>query len=132
MTVFERLKSMSSDELQTFILTVYKWGHINERCGTGDEHYYKRLMSYDSHHIDDIIRDYDLYATHLYKIKVTKCGSTGYHYVHTRFFGVDDAVEYIHKVHRVRDPFSGQALSIVKVTDRVYMHCDTIFTIEED
>ena len=132
MTVFERIKTMSSDELQQFILTVYQWGHVNERCGTGDEHYYKRLMSKDEHHIDDIMLDYERYARNLYKIKVTKRGGTGWRYVHTRFFGVDDAVEYIHNLPKNYCPFSGMPLGVIKVTDRIYMHDDTIFTIEEE
>ena len=131
MTVFERLKSMTADELQSFILTIYQWGHANERCGTNDSFYYKHLMSYDQSCIDDIINDYDKYGKHLHKLKVSDHDGSNSRYLSTRFFSVEDADEYIRdKVHGY-DSY-GMPIHAVRITTHTYEFGSKILTIEEE
>ena len=129
MTVFERIKSMTEEELGQFILTIYKWGHTNERCDLNDEPYYKHLMTYDHNVIDDIVRDYDEYGKNPYKIKVANPDGSDARYIRTQFYTIADATDYIRTKCRFRDD-NGYLHTAVRVNQSMYTHGTKVLTIE--
>lgn len=93
MTVFDRIKSMSKDELQHLIYYIYMWGHINEQCGVDDEYFYEYLLDLPARHCDNIINALD--HLQLYQICEICVDGGSSCYFDTKFFSVEDASRYL-------------------------------------
>ena len=117
MTVFDRIKSMSKDELQQLIHYIYKWGHINEQCGVDDECFYEHLLNLPDRHIDNIIDAMD--NLQLYQVREVYINGGVPRYLGCKFFSVDDATQ--HLTRYVKD--------IIKVDDITYATSTTIYKI---
>ena len=117
MTVFNRIQSMNKDELQHLIHYIYKWGHINEQCGVDDECFYEHLLDLPARHCDNIIDALDNLQLHQIR-EVFIHGGTP-HYLGMKFFGVNDATQYLTK--HIKD--------ITKVDDTTYATPVAIYKI---
>ena len=94
MTVFDRIKSMTKNELAEFISAVYAWGHINEKCDVDDECFYEHLLDMPCRMAKEIVDA--LSELHLCKIRIISNGKEP-EYMNTMFFSTDDALHYIYK-----------------------------------
>lgn len=117
MTVFDRIKTMSKDELQKLIHYIYLWGHTNEQCGVDDEYFYEHLLALDAHHVDNVINALD--NLQLYHIRVYSFDGEPPIYLNTKFFGVDDASRYLTK----------NIKHIVKTDDTTYATPTNVYRI---
>ena len=117
MTVFDHIKSMTKDELQHLIHYIYLWGHINEQCGVDDECFYEHLLDLPARHCDNIIDALD--NLQLYNIRVNSFDAQPPIYLSTKFFGVDDAGQYLIK----------HINHIVKVDDTTYATTTNVYRI---
>lgn len=117
MTVFDRIKSMTKDELQQFIYYIYLWGHTNEQCGVDDECFYKHLLNLPARHCDNIIDALD--NLKLYNIRIYSFDGKPPMYVDNKFFSVDDAQQHLarHIKH------------ITKVDDTTYATTTNVYRI---
>jgi hypothetical protein len=125
MTVFDRIKTMSKDELQKLILSIYTWGAINERCNSHNKHYYEHLLDLDASCVDDIINMLD--TLELYEVKAftllerTPQPKDYYPITSTKFFSVDDAAQFIIKygpkdsLHKVDELTYESFLNLFKI-----------------
>ena len=95
MTVFDRIRTMSKDELQHLIYYIYLWGHTNEQCGVDDECFYENLLDLPARHVDNIINALD--ELQLYNIRIHSFDGKPPVYLNFKFFGVDDAGQYLTK-----------------------------------
>lgn len=95
MTVYDRIKSMTKDELQHLIHYIYLWGHTNEQCGVDDECFYEHLLDLPSRHVDNIIDAMD--SLSLVRVRVHTFGKDDSYYLGTKFFSVEDATHYLEK-----------------------------------
>ena len=74
MTVFDRIQTMTKDELQKLVYAIYLWGHINERCNLDDMYFYQTLLDAPSSTADDIVSS--LADLEPYKVRVIPlCGN---------------------------------------------------------
>lgn len=117
MTIFDRIKTMSKDELQRLIHYIYKWGHINQQCGVDDECFYEHLLDLPDRHVDNIIDALD--NLQLYQVREVFINGGTPRYLDYKFFGVDDATHYLTK--HIKD--------IIKVDDTTYATSTTIYKI---
>jgi hypothetical protein len=117
MTVFDRIKSMSKDDLQKLIYYIYLWGHINEQCGIDDECFYKHLLNFHGCHVDDIISTMDNLC--LCRVRESYIGGGSPHFLGIKFFSVDDAVQYLKKhlgdIRRIDDTTYATPFAIYKI-----------------
>ncbi len=58
-TVYDRIQTMTKDELQNFLYHIYLWGHLNEQCNTKDEHFYQTLLDQPIGYADAIVVNFD-------------------------------------------------------------------------
>ncbi len=117
MTVYDRIQTMTKDELQQLIHYIYLWGHTNEQCGVDDECFYEHLLNLPARHCDNIIDAMD--NLQLYQVRqVFICGGEP-HYLSTKFFSVDDATQYLKKYTK----------NITKINDNVYSTSLAVYTI---
>lgn len=116
-TVYDRIKTMTKDELQHLIHYIYRWGHINEQCGVDDKCFYEHLLDLPAHHCDNIIDALD--NLKLYNVCVYSFGNEAPAYLSIKFFGVDDAGQYLTKHIR----------NITKVDDTTYVTPTNIYRI---
>ena len=119
MTVFDRIKTMTKDELQKLIYYIYLWGHTNEQCGVDDECFYEHLLDLPSRHCDNIIDAMD--NLHLYQVREVFINGGTPHYLAYKFFSVDDAAQYLTK----------HCKDIIKVDEVTYATSTTIYKIIE-
>lgn len=117
MTVYDRIKSMTKDELQNLIHYIYLWGHINEQCGVDDECFYEHLLNLPARHCDNIIDALD--NLQLYQVKQVFINHGEPSYLSTKFFSIEDAAQYLKKYCR----------DITKIDDHVYMTSLAVYTI---
>jgi len=117
MTVFDRIQTMSKDELQKLIYYIYRWGHTNEQCGVDDECFYEHLLNLPARHVDNIIDAMD--NLHLYKVREVCIGGGTPHFLGFKFFSVDDAARYLMKhctdIHKVDDTTCATPYAIYKI-----------------
>ena len=118
MTVFDRIRAMSKDELQQLIYYIYLWGHTNEQCGVDDESFYEHLLDLPTRHVDNIIDALD--NLQLYQVREVFINGGVPHYLGCKFFSVDDAVQYLIK----------HCKDIAKVDDTTYATPVAIYKIE--
>lgn len=95
MTVFDRIQTMTKDELQHLLHYIYKWGHINQQCGVDDECFYEHLLDLPDRHVDNIIDALD--NLQLYQVREVFIYGGTPHYLSTKFFSVDDATQHLTK-----------------------------------
>ena len=117
MTVFDRIQTMTKDELQRLIHYIYKWGHTNEQCGVDDECFYEHLLDLPGRHVDNIIDAMD--HLQLYQVREVFINGGTPHYFGMKFFGIDDATQYLTRY--VKD--------ITKVDDTTYATSVAIYKI---
>jgi hypothetical protein len=117
MTVFDRIKTMSKDELQQLIYYIYLWGHTNEQCLVDDECFYEHLLDLPARHVDNIINAMN--DLKLYNIRVYSFDDKPPVYVGHKFFGVDDAGQYLAKHIKY----------ITKVDDTTYATTTNVYRI---
>lgn len=117
MTVFDRIQTMTKDELQHLIHYIYKWGHTNEQCGVDDECFYEHLLDLPARHVDNIIDALD--NLQLYQVREVFINGGIPHYLGMKFFGIDDATQYLTRY--VKD--------ITKVDDTTYATSVAIYKI---
>ena len=105
MTVYDRIRTMTKDELQRLIYYIYLWGHTNEQCGVDDECFYEHLLDLPARHCDNIIDAMD--NLKLYNIRIHSFDGNEPIYMNTKFFGIEDAGRYltenIQHIHKVDD-----------------------------
>ena len=97
-TVYDRIQTMTKDELQKLIYYIYLWGHLNEQCNVDDEHLYGMLLDADAVYVDDIIKDFD--NTHPIKVLVIPIEGGEPRYLDTKFLSDEDAYYHIKSLHR--------------------------------
>ena len=119
MTVYDRIQTMTKDELQKLVYYIYLWGHINEECGVDDEYFYEYLLDLPARHCDNIIDALD--NLQLYQVREVFINGGTPHYLSYKFFSVDDAAQYLTK--HIKD--------ITKVDDTTYATADAIYKIIE-
>ena len=119
MTVYDRIRTMTKDELQRLIYYIYLWGHTNEKCGVDDECFYEHLLDLPSRHVDNIVDALD--NLKLYKVCEVKINDGTPKYLDTRFFSITDTTEYLGK--HIRE--------ITKVDDFTYATTEAIYKIIE-
>lgn len=95
MTVFDRIRTMTKDELQHLIHYIYLWGHTNEQCGVDDECFYEHLLDLPARYVDNIINALD--DLQLYNICVYSFDGNPPRYLDRKFFGIEDAGQYLTK-----------------------------------
>lgn len=117
MTVFDRIKTMSKDELQKLIYYIYLWGHLNEQCNVDDEYFYQKFLDLPSNRIDDVINSFD--RTNPVKVREVSIDGGAPRYLDGKFFSVDDASQYLSRHIR----------HLVKVDDTTYATSTTIYKI---
>lgn len=119
MTVFDRIQTMTKDELQHLIHYIYLWGHVNQQCGVDDECFYEHLLDLPARHCDNIIDAMD--HLQLYQVREVFINGGTPHYFGYKFFSVDDAAQYLTK--HIKD--------ITKVDDTTYATSVAIYKIIE-
>lgn len=117
MTVFDRIKTMTKDELQKLIYYIYLWGHTNEQCGVDDECFYEHLLDLPARHVDNIINALDNLS--LVKVCIHNIEDPSVHYLGIKFFSIEDASQYLRK----------HIKGIIKVDDTTYANATNIFRI---
>ena len=92
-TVYDRIKTMPKDELQTLIYSIYLWGHINEQCNTDDEYYYMVFLDQPSHNIDLVVKN--LEELELVMVREIPIDGGEPRYLSTKFYSDDDAYHHL-------------------------------------
>lgn len=105
MTAFDRIKSMSKDELCEFIQAVYQWGHINEQCATTDECFYKRLLDLPAHRVDGIVDAY--HNLKLYQVKVYPIDGGEPFFMSMKYYSEADAEECLMRFNHAQKTHKG-------------------------
>lgn len=117
MTVFDRIQSMTKDELQHLIHYIYLWGHINEQCGVDDECFYEHLLDLPERHVHNIINAMD--NLQLYNIRIHSFDGEPPVYMNTKFFDIHDAGHYLTKTFK----------HITKIDDTTYTTTKNVYRI---
>lgn len=117
MKVYDRIQSMSKDELQHLIHYIYKWGHINQQCGVDDECFYEHLLDLPARHCDNIIVALD--SIQLCQVCVYEFSDHPPVYLNTKFFSIDDAGHYLTKhiknIKKMDDTTYATSLNVYRI-----------------
>lgn len=124
MTVFNRIQTMSKNELQKLIYYIYLWGHTNEQCGVDDECFYEHLLDLPARHVDNIIDAMD--NLKLYSICIYSFDGEPPVYMNTKFFGIHDAGEYLTKTIRYINKVDDTTYTTTKNVYRIIPHSSTM------
>lgn len=119
MTVFDRIQTMTKDELQQLIHYIYLWGHTNEQCGVDDECFYEHLLDLPARHVDNIVDAFK--HLQLYQVREVHINDGTLRYLGYKFFSVDDASQYLVK----------HCKGITKVDNTTYATSEAIYKIIE-
>ena len=108
MTVYERIQAMTKDELQKFIVCVYKLGHINQQCGVNESLFFRQLVNMQDTQLDKLFQTYA--ATRPVTIQEVDIESGNIKRYLLTFTNTQEAIDYINN----NEP------DIVKISDDTY------------
>ncbi len=117
MTVFNRIKTMSKDELKKLIYYIYLWGHLNEQCDADDEYFYQQFLDMPSTRIDDVINLFD--NVHPVKVRQIPIDGSEPRYFSTKYFSVNDAAQHL----------TEYIPNLVKVDDMTYATSTNVYKL---
>ena len=117
-TVYDRIQSMSKDELQKIICSIYLWGHIDEQCHNDDTLFYQQFLDAPAYCADTVVSA----LTTLEPVVVYEIPLDGGepHYWDTKFLSSDDAYYDIKSL----------CPNIVTVDDVTYATPTTVYKLE--
>ena len=116
-TVYDRIQTMTKDELTTFITCIYGFGCLDEKCGKNSTNYYQQLLDCPSFYIDDMIAFLSRYKP--VRIQVIPLNGDQPWYWHSTFCSIEYAV----------DRLCMYVTNTVKVDDTTYATANNVYKI---
>ena len=117
MTVYERIQAMTKDELQKFIVCVYKLGHINQQFGVNESIFFRQLVNMQDTQLDKLFQTYA--ATQPVTIQEVDIESGNIKRYLLTFTNAQEAIDYINN----NEP------DIVKISDDTYANEYSVYKI---
>lgn len=116
-TVYDRIQTMTKDELQKLIYSIYIWGHLNEQCNVDDLYFYQTFLDAPDFNADTVVSSLD--KIELFQVRVIPLDDTEPYYLGTKFLSDDDAYRYLKRLYS----------NIVTVDDTTYATPTIVYKI---